>query len=118
MKIVPETNFVSPARVTFSPTSSVGVVSGVNWTRLKSAPEHVRGRAAEKRLRRAGRAFEQDVTARHRGDEEELDRAALADHDLADLRLRALAQLGQAHVRMGDGGHAGRPPLAPMPTQR
>ena len=38
MKIVPSMNFCSPARITFSPTSSVGVVSGVNWTRLKSAP--------------------------------------------------------------------------------
>ncbi len=38
MKIVPLMNFVSPARVMFMPTSSVGVVSGVNWTRLKSAP--------------------------------------------------------------------------------
>ena len=38
MNTVPLTNFVSPARVTFWPISSVGVVSGVNWTRLKSAP--------------------------------------------------------------------------------
>ena len=47
-----------------------------------------------------GGPFEQDMAARHRGDEEQLDRSALADDDLADLGLRALAQLVQAHVLM------------------
>ena len=111
MKIVPSTNFVSPARVMFSPTSSVGRRVRRELDAVEVGAEDVRGRAAEQRLRGAGRAFEQDVAARHRGDEQELDGAALADDDLADLRLRALAKLGQAHIRMGDGGHAGRPPL-------
>ena len=109
MKIVPETNFVSPARdhVLADELARGGVRRELDAVEVGA--QDVCGRAAEQRLRRAGRPLEQDVTAGHRGDEEELDRPSLADDDLADLRLRALAQLVQAHVLM-QYRHAGRPP--------
>ncbi len=58
----------------------------------------MRDRAAEQRLRDAGRALEQDVAAREGGDDDELDRAVLAEHDLRDLLLRLRADLREAPV--------------------
>ena len=66
---------------------------------LERRAEHVRRRAREQRLRAAGRAFEQDVAASERGDEQQLDRAFLSDDDLRDLGLRPLAQVDEALVR-------------------
>ena len=66
---------------------------------LELRAEHVRGRAGEQRLRAAGRPLEQHVPARQRGDEQELDRAVLSDHDLRDLDLRPFAQVDEAVVR-------------------
>ena len=71
--------------------------------------EHIRGRAAEQRLRGARRAFQQHVAAGHRRDQQQLDGAALSDDDLADLGLRALPECRQGLVLIRDW-HAGRPP--------
>ena len=66
---------------------------------LEGRAEHVRGRAREQRLRAAGRALEQDVAASEGGDEQQLDRTLLSDHDLRDLGLRPLAQVDEAVER-------------------
>ena len=59
---------------------------------LERRAEHVRDGAPEQRLRAPGRPLEEDVPVRERRDEQQLDRALLADDDLRDLGLRALAQ--------------------------
>ena len=99
MKTEPGKKICSPARIVLTPVSSAGDVSGRELDALERRAEHVRRRPREQRLRAAGRAFEQDVPARQRSDEQQLDRALLSDHDLRDLDLRALAQFDEALVR-------------------
>jgi hypothetical protein len=72
----------------------------------------VRRRSPEERLRATGRALDEDVPAGQRGDEKELDRAVLADHDLRNLSLRPLAQVDEILVRrLDDECHSDLPQL-------
>jgi hypothetical protein len=65
--------------------------------------------APEQGLRAARRALEEDVSARERSDDDELDRAILAEHDLPDLALRLLAKVGETAVaHLPDQRHDGR----------
>ena len=77
---------------------------------LELRAEHVRRGPGEQRLRASGRALDEHVPARERGDEQQLDRALLSDHDLGDLDLRALAQVDQVLVRrLDDESHVSSP---------
>ena len=80
------------------PVISSGDVSGVNWMRLNLRAEHVRHGASEQRLGASGRALDQHVALRERGDEQQVDSVALADDDLADLLPRAVAQVDEVLV--------------------
>ena len=110
MKIVPETNLVARTGDVLADELGRRRV-GRELHAVEVCAEHVGGRAPEQGLGRAWGPLQQDVSPRHRGDEQQLDGASLSDDDLADLGLRALAQVAQAHVQMCDG-HAGRPPLS------
>ena len=67
--------------------------------RLNFAPSMCAVARASSVFALPGRPLEQDVSACERGDEQQLDGALLADHDLRDLGLRALAQVDEALVR-------------------
>src|SRR6202012_2671601 len=90
--------------------------------------DRVTKRADGERLREAGHAFEQHVTAREQSDEDSLDHVRLADDDLRDFVLdpvdeRALArddfvELPGVYHRAGsyhEKGLSRRAPYAPSP---
>jgi hypothetical protein len=51
----------------------------------EGAADRSRERLGQRRLADPGHVFDQDVAADERGDERELDRLLLADHDLRDV---------------------------------
>ena len=82
-------------RQTRVPTRSAGTRSGVNWTRLEGAAEHLRERLDGQRLGEAGHALEQHVAAGEQRDEQALEHRVLADDDALDLVQRLLERVAR-----------------------
>jgi hypothetical protein len=64
---------------------SVGIRSGVNWTRLNFRFEHLGNRAHQQGLRHPGQADQQRVAAGNDAHQHLVEHLALADDHLADL---------------------------------
>ena len=67
------------------PVMSLGIRSGVNWTRLKRQVERLRDGLDHEGLGQAGHADEQGVAAGEDGGEDAVDHVVLADDPLGHL---------------------------------
>ena len=77
------------------PVMSEGIMSGVNWMRLKERLEDPGDGADEQGLGQAGHAHEQDVSAGKESDQELFNHEILADDRLADLVANLPVSLGK-----------------------
>ena len=106
VKTAPGTNCGSPSFFTVVPIRSSGVVSGVNWMRLKRTPSTRAMPAAIIVFATPGGPSSEHVTSGDRGDEQEVELLAVPDDDLCHLAAHVGAQL--ARDRIGRHGHSRR----------